>query len=188
VKEQTTAEIIRAIKARELDMGIVSIPILDKDLIEIKLYDEAFIFYDTNSETKQKIAVDGINMENLCLLEEGHCMRTQVIKLCDIHKKPYSNKLNFEYKAGSIDSLLRFVKANNASTLLPYLSTLDFNETEKKHVSEFSEPIPFRSVGIVVHRHFVKKKLLEILQEDILQKIATVIPKQEIDGLKLMPL
>jgi LysR family hydrogen peroxide-inducible transcriptional activator len=80
------------------------------------------------------------------------------------------------------------VKANNASTLLPYLSTLDFNETEKKHVSEFSEPIPFRSVGIVVHRHFVKKKLLEILQEDILRQIATVIPRKELNGLKLMPL
>jgi LysR family hydrogen peroxide-inducible transcriptional activator len=188
VKEQTTSEIIRAIKARELDMGIVSIPILDKDLIEIKLYDEAFIYYDTNKESNDLVSVDAVNMENLCLLEEGHCMRTQVIKLCDIHKKPYSSKLNFEYKAGSIDSLLRFVKANNASTLLPYLSTLDFNETEKKHVSEFSEPIPFRSVGIVVHRHFVKKKLLEILQEDILRQIAAVIPKQELNGLKLMPL
>jgi len=32
------------------------------------------------------------------------------------------------------------------------------------------------------------KKLLEILQEDILRQIATVIPRQELNGLKLMPL
>jgi hypothetical protein len=30
--------------------------------------------------------------------------------------------------------------------------------------------------------------LLEILQEDILRQIAAVIPKQELNGLKLMPL
>eukprot|EP01036_Dinobryon_divergens_P048933 gene48933-65614_t len=34
VKEQTTGEIIRQIKSRELDIGIISIPVKDKDIVE----------------------------------------------------------------------------------------------------------------------------------------------------------
>lgn len=188
VKEQTTHEIIRQLKSRELDIGIVSIPIQDKDILELKLYDEPFIFYDASNLHTSVASVKKINRGNLCLMEEGHCMRTQVIKLCDANKKRINSKLNFEFKAGSIDSLLRFVNANQASTLLPYLSILSFSEAEKKHISSFSSPVPYRSVGLVVHRHFVKKKILNMLQNDIVEKIALVLPVKNMRGEKLSPL
>jgi LysR family transcriptional regulator, hydrogen peroxide-inducible genes activator len=187
IKEETTNEIIRKIKSRELDIGILSIPINDKDLIEIKLYDEPFIYFDANKKDSKNIKVENIDFKNLCLLEEGHCMRTQVLKLCDLNKIKIDSKFNFEYTAGSIDSLLRFVKSNNANTLLPYLSTTDFSESEQKQISEFSPPVPYRSVGLVVHRHFVKKKLLEILQNDIMNAVAKILPKSKILGEQLMP-
>jgi LysR family hydrogen peroxide-inducible transcriptional activator len=49
VKEQTTHEIIRNLKSRELDIGIISIPVEDKDIVEHKLYDEPFVFYDAGN-------------------------------------------------------------------------------------------------------------------------------------------
>jgi LysR family hydrogen peroxide-inducible transcriptional activator len=187
VKEQTTSEIIRQIKSRELDMGIISIPVNEKDLVEVKLYDEPFVFYDADIESHEKVSVEGLNLNNLCLLEEGHCMRTQVLKLCDAHKKRLSSKLNFEYEAGSIDSLLRFVRANGASTLLPLLSTLDLPESEHRHISPFAAPIPFRTVGIVVHKHFVKKRLLKLLQANLLENVGAVLKNTELEGEQLLP-
>ena len=53
-------------------------------------------------------------------------MCTQVAELCNPGGAKQPATLNFEYKAGSIDGLIRFVKSNKFSTLLPYLSTLDF--------------------------------------------------------------
>ena len=184
VREETTSEIVRKIKSRELDIGILSIPIEDKDIIEVKLYDEPFVFFDASDAESSSVSIQKINTNNLCLMEEGHCMRTQVLKLCDLIRTSIDTKLNFEYKAGSIDSLLRFVKANRATTLLPYLSIVDFSENEKKHVSYFSEPVPYRSIGLVVHRHFVKKRLLETLQKNITEKISL----KEIIGEQLLPL
>lgn len=184
VREETTSEIVRKIKSRELDIGILSIPIEDKDIIEVKLYDEPFVFFDASDAESSSVSIQKINTNNLCLMEEGHCMRTQVLKLCDLNRTSIDTKLNFEYKAGSIDSLLRFVKANRATTLLPYLSIVDFSENEKKHVSYFSEPVPYRSIGLVVHRHFVKKRLLETLQKNITEKISL----KEIIGEQLLPL
>ncbi|MEZ4798214.1 MAG: LysR substrate-binding domain-containing protein [Flavobacteriales bacterium] len=177
VKEHTTEEIMRLIKSRDLDIGIISIPVNDKEIVEHHLYDEPFVFYDTAHKHKKKADVKDLDLSNLCLLEEGHCMRTQVLELCDYHNKQLINKLNFKYKAGSIDSLLRFVNASKASTLLPYLAAIDLTEKEKRRVSHFVEPVPFRSVGLVVHTHFVKKKVLELLQVEIQSKILPLLPK-----------
>ena len=188
VREETTGEIIKKIKSRELDIGILSIPLEDKELIEIKLYDEPFVFFDASQVSNKCMSMKKIKMENLCLMEEGHCMRTQVLQLCDINKKQFDTKLNFEYMVGSIDSLLRFVKANKATTLLPYLSTADFSEKEKMHVTEFLSPVPYRSVGLVVHQHFVKKRLLDILQKEIISKVSSVMTKVDIKGEKLRPI
>lgn len=188
IREETTTEIIRKLKSRELDIGILSISLNDTELIETKLYDEPFLYYDAEQLESNQISAKTISMKNMCLMEEGHCMRTQVLQLCDVNEKVGSSKLNFEYKAGSIDSLLRFVKTNNATTLLPYLATLDFSNTEHQHLSNFEAPVPYRSIGLAVHRHFVKKKLLAALLKDIQLKILPLLPTIPSAGPALNPL
>jgi LysR family transcriptional regulator, hydrogen peroxide-inducible genes activator len=187
VNEETTSEIIRQLKSRELDIGIISIPVYDKDIVELKLYDETFVFFDAAYSSATSVSIKTIKRKNLFLMEEGHCMRTQVMNLCDINKRQAHNKQNFEFKAGSIDSLLRFVRSNQACTLLPYLATLELSETEKKQIQTFSAPVPYRSVGLVVHRHFVKKKILSMLQKDIKEKVEPLLPQKTYSGEKLSP-
>jgi LysR family hydrogen peroxide-inducible transcriptional activator len=60
-------------------------------------------------------------------------------------------------------------------TLLPYLATLDFSEAEKEKLSYFKAPIPVRTIGLVVHRHFVKKQILELLQSEIQEKVPPLL-------------
>ncbi|MBY0425196.1 MAG: hypothetical protein K2Q22_06135, partial [Cytophagales bacterium] len=115
------------------------------------------------------------------------CLRTQVMQLCSSLGTSSASKFNFEYKAGSIDGLLRFVKANRGATLVPLLATLDFSEIDKKNIKKFIAPVPFRSVGIVVHRHFVKKKLLTILKKMIQHKVEALIPSLDNQGNRLNP-
>jgi LysR family hydrogen peroxide-inducible transcriptional activator len=79
------------------------------------------------------------------------------------------------------------VKTQKATTLLPFLATTDFNEQEQSHVSEFLSPVPYRSIGLVVHRHFVKKKLLIALQQEIEAKVKPLLPKASLKGNPLQP-
>lgn len=189
VKEETTGEIMRKLKSRDLDIGIASIPLDDRELQEIKLYDEPFVFYDAAGKPKKETNIGSLDAGKLCLLEEGHCMRTQVLKLCDIKKnKNKSSTLNFDYKAGSIDSLLRFVKSNKATTLLPQLCTVGMPASENKHISKFASPVPYRSVGIVVHQHFVKRKILDILKNEIEEKVRMVMPETKFKGEQINPM
>jgi len=188
VKEQTTAEILRAIKSRDLDIGIISIPIDDEEIREVHLYDEPFVYFDTKSSEESKIQAHEINLSTLCLLEEGHCMRTQILELCDSYEQQLHSMLNFRFLAGSIDSLLRFVRANEASTLLPFLASLDLNPTERSKISVFESPVPYRTVGLVVHKHFVKNKVLNMLEMEIKGQVQSKLPKFEKQGKMLRPI
>lgn len=188
VRELTTAEIMRQLKARDLDIGIVSTPLHDNELLEYKLYDEPFVYYDASRKQPKTVAVEKLDMRNLVLLEEGHCMRAQVIQFCDVKRKPLGNRLNFEFKAGSIDSLLRFVKANKAATLLPHLATIDMPLRDLNRVSRLAGNEPYRSVGLVVHRHFVKSQVLKLLHREISDAVNKVMAPRRMKGNELEPL
>jgi LysR family hydrogen peroxide-inducible transcriptional activator len=188
VHELTTGEIMRQLKSRELDIGIVSTPLNDSELFETKLYDEPFVHYDAGKKQPNTISVERLDLKNILLLEEGHCMRTQVMRLCDVKRKPSTQRLNFEFNAGSIDSLMRLVKANKAATLLPYLATSGMSAHELGRVSRIGSPEPYRSVGIVVHRHFVKKQILTMLQHEITKSVNKVMPQRRRKGEELAPL
>jgi LysR family hydrogen peroxide-inducible transcriptional activator len=179
VREQHTEGIIRQLKERELDIGILSTPLNDPDLLEFDLYNEPFVLYNAGVSENETVTAQGLDVSNLCLLEEGHCMRTQVLKLCDLHKKHLKQRLNFDFRAGSIDSLLRFVKANQASTLLPYLSTLEFNDNERSHIATFEDPVPYRKVGMIVHNHFARQQVQEELKQTILEKVEGLLPADQ---------
>lgn len=176
IREQTTSEIIRLLKSRELDIGIVSVPIDDPDLIEIKLYDEPFLLMDCGSRYSNPVQTDALNPADIWLMEEGHCMRTQIINFCDMDKNYCNTHLNFNFKAGSIDSLVRFVKANQASTLIPFLAASSLPESDQLQLRNFQPPVPVRSVGLVVHRHFVKRRVLYFLEQEILKQVKPILP------------
>lgn len=187
VREQTTEEIIRQLKSRDLDIGIVSTPLSDSMLVETELYREPFVLYDTQATANKRVSVKNIDTSNLWLLEEGHCMRTQALQICNMKKSQPSRIENIDFKAGSIDSLIRFVNANEASTLLPYLSTIHLPLRDAKHIRQFITPVPVRTIGLVVHRHFVKNKVLELLKNEIEEKIKTVLPKSMMKGEAVRP-
>lgn len=73
------------------------------------------------------------------------------------------------------------------STLLPLLSTQDMQLEDKLHLREFNEPIPFRTVGIIVHQHFVKGKVLNLLLEEIKEKVGEILPELHMVGKQLNP-
>lgn len=168
IKENTTEEILQKLKSRELDIGITSVPNMDNELIEYPLYKEPFILYDHSGNSPDPVTTDDLDVENFWLLEEGHCMRKQILEICNKTNDDILPALNINFKAGSIGSLMHFVKAHNGKTLLPYLSLSDLKEAEKEQLSFFERPAPYRQIGLVVHHHFVKNKILELLQNEIL--------------------
>jgi LysR family transcriptional regulator, hydrogen peroxide-inducible genes activator len=180
VTELTTDAIVEKIRNRQMDLGIVALPLENPDLTEHPLYQEEFVLYDCSSDSHLAAAnIEEINKSKLCLLAEGHCLSHQIVNLCQLQAKDYSSKMSYDFKACSIDSLIRFVRQNEGLTLLPYLATLDFSKKEKERLNSFEGVVPVRSVGIVTHKHFVKTKLLDLLKKDIQKNVKVLLQSGE---------
>jgi LysR family hydrogen peroxide-inducible transcriptional activator len=177
VKELTTPEIQKALKLRTIDVGILALPLDDDELVEVELFREPFMVYDCREEkSTSKIAVESLDYSKIWLLQEGHCLRTQVHHICELSKKNPKSNSNVKFESGSMDSLLRFTKASKGITIIPYLASIDLLKEEPENLIEFKDPTPVRSVGLLTHKFFVKTRILNELQVVIKESLLNLIP------------
>lgn len=173
INELTTEKIKERLKEGLIDVAILAIPLLDKDLKEENLFYEEFYHYgELNSADANKkfILPEDIDLNKLLLLEEGHCLRNQVVNLCEMRNKD-SEGLQLDYQSGSIETLKQMVDLNMGSTILPGLSVLTLTETQKTKISTFVSPFPVREIGLVYYRHFTKKSMIDALKKAIIDTI-----------------
>lgn len=180
VSELNTDQIVEQLEKDHLDVGILATPINIEGLKEYPLFYEKLVVFVSDKETtlkKKFILPEEIDVNRLWLLEEGHCLRSQMMNLCELRKKN-TDFSNLEYEAGSIESLLKIVEMNNGITVVPELAVINFSEKQKKQIREFKAPVPVREISLVTYRHFVKTKLLEVLAEEIKTGVEAFIPQQ----------
>lgn len=90
ISELTTEEIVQRLERNEIDAGILATPLENKILIEKPLFYEQFVVYASKEEqfrNKKYLLAEDIDVNRLWLLEEGHCLRSQVINLCELKSK-----------------------------------------------------------------------------------------------------
>lgn len=176
ISEITTEKMIRRLLDRSLDIGIASLPFGEADLEETIVYHEPFIFFDSiKPEEANTIDIQKIDFNRFWILEEGHCMRTQVESICNLKDRLQELPRNLDFKVGSVDTLLKFVKRNEGNTLLPYLATLDLTPEEQDHLYRLKRPVAMRAIGLVTHPRFLKRKVLEKLEQSIHQGLGGVL-------------
>lgn len=173
ITELTTQQIIDKLKNHHLDAGILATPLNNDSLNEQALYYEQFVVYASANETvmKKKFLLPGdIDTNHLWLLEEGHCLRSQVLNLCELRKKELETS-NLEYEAGSIETLKKIVDFNNGITILPELALKELSPADQKNVRHFKPPVPVREISIVTYRHFVKQTMIDVLKDEICKSV-----------------
>jgi LysR family transcriptional regulator, hydrogen peroxide-inducible genes activator len=176
VKEMTTDIIVEKLKTGRIDAGLLVTPLQEASITEYPLFYEELVAYVSKKNAAYKktyVLADDIDLKELWLLEEGHCFRSQIINLCEL-KKQTKEQSNFEYEAGSVETLRKMVELNNGVTILPELATLDFSAKQTNMIRHFKSPAPVREVSLVTHRDYIKKKLIDVLKEEI---IAILPPK-----------
>lgn len=165
IEELTTEEIILRIKDGHLDAAIVATPLEQEFIKERVLYYEPFVNYIPKRHrlhNNQKIDVADLDLDDMLLLEDGHCFRDGVINLCKTFKTNTEEK--FQIESGSIETLIKLSNEGLGMTLLPYLHTLDVKDTEKENLHYFNDPSPAREVSIIYHKSELKMQIIEALQ------------------------
>ncbi|TJZ62836.1 LysR family transcriptional regulator [Sphingobacterium olei] len=168
--EYTTERIVQELKNGSLDCGILSTPLSEHGIQETPLFYETFVAYVSEKShlyLNKMVSVEDIAQEKLWLLNEGHCMRGQVLNICN-YKHNQSSSGTFEYNTGSVETLKRMVDINAGITILPELSILNYDEDQLNHVRYFKAPEPVREISLVTTQNFVKKQAVTALKNEIM--------------------
>lgn len=171
ISELTTENIVQQLKVGLLDCGILATPLEEDFLTERPVYYENFVSYLAKNSSvfkKKALTTNDLDVDNLWLLNEGHCMRSQVLNIC---KHAKNNHAQLNYNTGSIETLIKMVDLNDGITILPELSLQDFSLKQMDKVRYFKSPEPSREISIVTHRNFIKKRMIDALETEILRSI-----------------
>ena len=181
VNEMMTDLVMNRLREGSIDAGILVTPLQEYGIKEdVLFYEELLVYVSKKNEDFKKnyVLAQDIDPNKLWLLEEGHCFRSQIMNLCELKKASKEGHL-FEYEAGSIETLRRMVELTDGITILPELATMDLNAAQQLQLRHFKRPAPMREVSLVVHRDFVKKRLIEILKIEIIAAVPDKIRKNK---------
>ncbi|MBQ8761421.1 MAG: LysR family transcriptional regulator [Bacteroidales bacterium] len=175
VKEITTGEIINQLEKAEIDMALLATPLNNPNFLEIPIYYERFFGYVSPTEDlyeMKELEMHHIPMDHLWILKEGHCLRNQVLRLCE-----FDSGFSSIYEAGSIDTLIKIVDTNGGYTIIPELHIDLLNEQQKLNVRPIVNPEPNREISLVVRNDYVKERLLNVIAKNI----SDTIPENMLD-------
>ncbi len=176
VSEMQTSTIIEKLHSAEIDMAILSTPLNDPKILEVPLYYEKFIAYISPEETifsSNNLISHDLPLDNLWMLEEGHCLRSQVFNFCD--SKKFNSSM---YEAGSIDTLIKIVDRNGGYTVIPELHLQLLNESQQKNIRELIDPEVNREISLIIRHDYVKEGLMNAVADTIKK----IIPQHMLDA------
>jgi len=176
VSEMHTSTIIEKLRVAEIDMAILSTPLEDAKILEVPLYYEKFAAYISPNEAiyeRAELSANDMPLEQLWVLEEGHCLRNQVFNFCTEKVQHTST-----YEAGSIDTLVKIVDVNGGYTVIPELHIELLSEKQKLNLRNIVNPEANREISVVIRHDFVREGMLNAVAECIKQ----IIPAHMLDA------
>jgi len=173
VNELTTELLVGRLREGRIDVGILVTPLQENGIREKVLFYEELLVYVSRKNAAWKktyMLAQDIDPNKLWLLEEGHCFRSQIVRLCELRKASKEGS-HFDYEAGSLETLRRMVELNDGITILPELAARDLTAKQRQLIRHFKRPAPMREVSLVTHRDFVKQRLVQALHKEILLSV-----------------
>lgn len=175
IVEMKTAQMKKALAEGEIDAGIASrVDGLD-DYDCHTLYSERFLAYVAQGDplaAKERIKTTDLTGAYLWLLDEGHCFRDQLVKLCSLKAASHSKKA---YSLGSIETFMRIVENGKGVTFIPELALAQLNDYQRSLVHRFAVPEPRREIVMITMPYFLRHKLLKLIVDRISSCVAPLL-------------
>lgn len=171
VEEARVSSLITKLERGELDVVLMATPIDNSELLEIPIYKERLMAYvspELPIHNDVALQTGELPIESVWVLREGYCPNRGVF--------PFCNKVTSKrsiYEAGSVETLINIVDENGGYAIIPEMHVPLLRKSQQKNVRSLVNPEPTRELAFVVHRNFVRERLLNILAE----AIKTIIPE-----------
>lgn len=166
LREAVTPHLIEALLAGETDAFVAALPMDDRQITALPLFEESFFLAVPASDpdfVAPPVPPDSPALERLMLLEEGHCMREQALAVCR-QVKPVALK---RFGATSLTTLMQMAANGLGVTLIPHLAVPSANAIAGLKVVRFAQPTPMRSIALFHRRNSLRAEECARLAEEI---------------------
>lgn len=172
IYEVQTSQLIEQLESGQLDCGIVAFTQACEPFIQVPIFNETMVLAVPSVHPwakGERIALSRLRDQALLMLDSGHCLRTHSMDYCS----SIGAKENPRFRASSLETLRNMVAANVGMALMPELAT-KLTAPEGLCYLHFSEPEPYRAVGLIYRpgsplrqRYERLAKEIKLIMEDV---------------------
>ena len=183
--EMPTDEIVEEVLRHRLDAAVLATPLHVEAISERPLFFDPFYLYAHADEPllrQQEVDPSELEAEALWLLQDGHCVRAQVINFCNLPGSD-THLGSVTFSAGSFETLRNLIDNSRGYTLFPetYVRTLP-RAVKRGQVRPFDPQTPTREVSLVHHRANWRTGIIDALEEAIAGAIPRSLRQVSADG------
>lgn len=146
--EDRTRVLVDALRAGELDGAIVALEATLGEVQSLVLGRDEFLLAvppgHPRAAAEGPVGLDALDDAEVLLLEEGHCLRDQVLAVC---RRPRTQPV--DVRTTSLGTLAQMVASGTGVTLIPRLAAPLENRAGGLVLRSFAEPAPARTLALV---------------------------------------
>ena len=164
IEELNSIALIKKVLSGDIDGGITSTPLNNKEINEIPIYYEPFVAYvpiKNHLFKIKKLKVEDLEYSSILILEEKNSFTKQVIKLI----QNFNKKISLNTK--SFETLIQLSDRGFGITLLPLLYSKNFSKERLNSIKYFEEPEPAREMSIIFSKNKLKSPIINALSNSI---------------------
>lgn len=175
LKEDFTANLIPALKAGELDVVILALPVNEPGLVAQAVYDEPFRVVIPAGHAwagREAINPGELDGQNLLLLGQGNCFRDQVLEACPRLSTP--DALETSLEGSSLETIRHMVASGAGVAVMPATAADPLLEREPLvRVLPFADGVadaapPLRRIALLWRVTFPRPQAIDAVRAAVL--------------------
>jgi LysR family transcriptional regulator, hydrogen peroxide-inducible genes activator len=164
LREDQTARLLEQVRGAELDAALIALPYDTGELEVRELFRDDFQFVarrDHPLAARSKVPVERLQLSEIILLEEGHCLREHAMQACGKTERRHSG-----IEATSLPTLLQMVEGGLGVTLLPETALrADILQGTRLVARPFAARVPCRTLALTSRPLSARGAELDLLVE-----------------------
>lgn len=163
IVENQSHILVDMVRRGDLDTAILALPFPCEGLLTLKFWAEDFYLVTLKGRKhaqQSEITSDELNNCNLLLLKEGHCLKDQVLSVCNRTNQSANQSLS----ATSLNTLIQMVLGDLGNTLIPEMAIAPLTSQHPSLAAvHLDEPSPHRELAFILRPNFTRLSSIEAL-------------------------